>query len=251
MPLPLDAPVNAWIFLSLSGLVGFVFADLFLFNAYGTVGPRVAMLFMALSPPMTAGIAYLFLGELMGPKGYLGMALVISGIILTILGKSGFNLFRKDHTGPKPGIKITREEKQGYVYAFLSSLGQSVGMSLTKIGVAGYDPVSGTQIRVLTAIIGFGIVSLVMHRGKNIITALKSVSGLKYTAIGAVFGPFLGVTLSLFAIQRTNAGIVSTFVGLTPVLILAPEIIFQKKKVKPLEIMGAIVAVGGSIIFFL
>ena len=240
MPLPLDAPRNALIFLPVSGLVGFVIADIFLFSAYATVGPRVAMLFMALSPPMTAGIAYFFLDESLGPKGLLGMGLVIAGIIMAIFGKSGFNVF-----------KIARDDRRGYVFAFLYSLGQSAGLSLTKLGVAGYDPVSGTQIRTLTAIIGFGLASLVLHRGQNIKNALKNTVGLKFTAIGSIFGPFLGVTLSLFAVQRTSAGIVSTITGLTPVLILLPEIVFLKKKVKPLEIAGALVAVCGTAVFFL
>lgn len=240
MPLPLDAPKNTVIFLSLSGLVGFVIADNFLLSAYSTVGPRVAMLFMALSPFMTGGIAYIFLGEKIGPKGLFGMVLVIAGIIITVFGKNGFAIF-----------KIAREDRRGYIFAFCSSLGQSVGMSLTKIGVAGYNPVSGTQIRTFTAIVGFGLISLFLHRGQNIRKAMKNPASLKYIAIGSVFGSFIGVVLILFAMQSTSAGIVSTLIGLTPVLILVPDIFVLKKKVKALEIAGAIIAVCGTVVFFL
>ena len=241
MPLPLDATGRTWVFLLLSGIVGFVIGDTFLFTAYNTVGPRVGMLFMALSPPMTAGIAYLFLGESIGQRGFLGMSLVICGIIMTIFGKQNSLAF----------FKMARDDKRGYVCAFMSSLGGSISMNLTKTGVSGYDAVSGTQIRILAAIIGFGLMSLFVDRGSSIRRAVKNLEGIKYTSIGAVFGPFLGVAFSLYAVQRISAGIVSTLIGLTPVLILVPEMLFYRKKVRFLEIAGAFIAVCGTAVFFL
>jgi drug/metabolite transporter (DMT)-like permease len=251
MPLPLDAPPKAWIFVSLSGLFGFVIAVFFLFSAYRTIGPRITMLFMALSPPITAGIAYFFLGEAIGSRGFLGMSLVIIGICTTIFGRmsgtqapkaSFFSLIKKE--------SINKEDRKGYLFAFLASVGQSIGMNLTKIGIRDYDPVSGTQIRSLVAILGFAIAAIVIDRG-CISKAIKNVEGLKFMAIGAVFGPFLGSTLTLFALKRVSAGIVSSIIGLTPVLIIVPELLFLKKKIKPLEIIGAVIAVCGTSVFFL
>jgi drug/metabolite transporter (DMT)-like permease len=241
MPLPFDAPQVVWVYLSLSGVVGFVITDIFLFSAYGTVGPRITMLFTALSPAMTAGIAWLFLGETPGQRGVLGMALVIAGILMAVFGRlNGFEF-----------SKISREDRLGYVFALVATLGQSIGIILTKIGVEGYDPVSGTQIRVFTAIIGFAIVSLFFHGGKNITKALKDFEGLLHTSIGAVFGPYLGVTLSLFAVQRVSAGVASTLIGLSPVLIIVPELLIFKKKIRALEIAGTVIAVAGTTIFFI
>ena len=261
MPLPLDAPRNAWVYLSLSGIVGFVITDSFLFSAYDTVGPRITMLFTSLSPAMTAGIAWLFLGETIGQRGLLGMALVIAGILMAVFGRltgpENFPLekspLEKFPLGKSPSeiSRISKEDKRGYVFAIIATLGQSIGIILTKIGVEGYDAVSGTQIRVFTAIIGFGLVSLFLNGGKNITKALKDPAGLKHTSIGAIFGPFLGVTLSLFAVQRVSAGVASTLIGLSPVLIIVPELLVFRKKIRPLEISGAVVAVAGTTIFFI
>src|SRR5512133_465635 len=65
MFLPLDATPHAWIWLSLSGLIGLVLGDYFLFKAYNVLSSRIAMLFMTLVPPMTAFIGWLLLGETM------------------------------------------------------------------------------------------------------------------------------------------------------------------------------------------
>jgi len=246
MPLPTDAPVNAWIFLSLSGLVGFVITDIFLLGAYDAIGSRITMLFMALSPPITAGIAWLFFGESPGWMGFLGMALVMAGIIMAVIGRlNGQEKVQFRFS------KIRREDRLGYLFAFLAAFGQSTGIILTKIGVEGYDAVSGTQIRVLTAIVGFAVVSLIYHGGKNLTRAVKSIEGLKHAALGGIFGPFLGVTMSLFAVQRVSAGVVSALIGLSPVLIIVPDILVFKKKIKPLEIAGAVIAAAGTTIFFL
>ena len=241
MPVPLDATPRTIVYLSLSGVVGFVIADMFLFTAYSTVGPRIAMLFMALSPPLTAGAAYVFLGERMGSRGMFGMILVITGIFMTVFGRHGKISFSE----------IKKEDRRGYGFALIAPICQSIGMVLTKTGLGNYDPVSGTQIRAFTAIIGFGIVSLIYNRGKSLVSALKNTEGLKFTAIGAFFGPFFGVTLSLFALQRINAGIVSTLIGLTPILIIIPELFILKRKIKLMEIAGAFIAVAGTAIFFL
>jgi len=147
--------------------------------------------------------------------------------------------------------KMSREDRRGYLFAFLASVGQSIGMVFTKRGIGDYDPFSGTQIRVMVAIVGFGLVSLIAERGRNLKAALKDKEGLKSTLGGAIVGPFLGVTLSLFAAQRTQAGIVSTLIGLSPVMIIVPAILIYKQKVKPLEVIGAVVAVAGSAVFFL
>ena len=241
MPLPLDAPREAWIFSSLSGLIGFVISDIFLFTAYKTIGSRITLLFLALSPPVTAALGFLFLGEDIGPRGLLGMTLVVIGITAAVLG-------RRD---ARSAGTMSREDKRGYLFAFLSSIGQSVGMIFTKKGIGSYDPISGTQIRVIVAIIGFGIASLIFEKGRNLKAAFKDIEGLKPTFFGAIFGPFLGVALSLYATQRTHAGIVSTLIGLSPVMIIIPSIFIFKQKVRPLEIGGAVLAVAGSAVFFM
>jgi len=241
MPLPLDAPPHAVIFLTLSGIIGFVVTDMFLFSAYGTIGPRITMLIVALSPPVTAGIAYFVFGERIGSMGALGMALVIIGICMTVFGKQNSVSISK----------INKVDMRGYIFAFIASVGQSIGMILTKAGLGDYDPVSGTQIREIAAIIGFALVALVYDRGKGLKTAARDFGGMKFTAAGAVFGPYIGVVLSLYAIQRISAGIVSTLIGLTPVIIILPEMLIFWKKIKFLEIAGAVVAVVGTAVFFL
>ena len=249
MPLPLDAPREAWIYLPISGLIGFVVADYFLFNAYILIGSRLTILFQPLTPLFAALLGFLILGERMRTAGLAGMALVVAGILVVVVSRnSGGEPRAKGERRPRP----TGAAAKGLVFAFASAFFQAVGLIFSKLGLGGYDAISGTQIRVGTAILGFALQALIFGRARELwVEAPRDRGAMKSTAVGSVFGPFVGVTLSLIALQGTSAGAASTLMGLTPVLIIPPAILVLKQKVKPLEVVGACVAVAGAALFFL
>jgi drug/metabolite transporter (DMT)-like permease len=247
MPLPLDATPSTWLWLSLSSLVGFVIADYFLFNAYILIGSRLTVLFQPLSPLFAALLGFLLLGERMRPAALIGMALVVSGILVVVMSRSRDAAKPGGRTRPSPAVL------KGLLFAFLSAFFNALGLIFSKMGLAGgYNAIAGTEIRVMTAILGFGLQALLFGQAKAVfVDAPKDRSAFKVTAIGAVFGPFLGVALSLFAVQHTSAGAASTLMSLTPVLIIPPAILVLKQKVHALEVAGALVAVSGAALFFL
>ena len=53
------------------------------------------------------------------------------------------------------------------------------------------------------------------------------------------------------AVQYARAGIASTLMALTPVLILFPYALIYKQKITPKEILGVIVSMTGVALFFL
>ena len=73
-----------WFWLTLSGIVGFVLGDLFLFRAFILIGARISMLIMALVPPITALIGWITLGETLTGMEFLGMGITLLGIVLVI-----------------------------------------------------------------------------------------------------------------------------------------------------------------------
>ena len=81
--------------------------------------------------------------------------------------------------------------------------------------------------------------------------AVHDRKGLTYALFLTFFGPFLGVSLSLMAVQYTDAGIASTLMALTPVLIILPYAILYKQKVRFKEIVGVTVSMIGVAMFFL
>lgn len=243
MPFPLDAPARIWFYLAISGLIGFVISDFFLFNAYILVGSRIAIVFQSLTPLFTALFALVFLGERMLPSQLLGMLVVITGILIVVSSRR-----RKPNLESAPQA----ESAKGYIYSLLASIFQAAGLIFSKIGVQDYDVISGSQIRIVAAIVGLAVQALILGQGVKIFKEVpKERLAFKNIAIGAIFGPFLGVSFSLLAVRYTQAGTASTLMALTPVLIIPPTIFILKQKVRLREFIGAAVAVGGAALFFL
>lgn len=244
---PTDATFHAWIWLSLSGVIGFVLGDLFLFQAFVVIGARISMLLMALVPPFTAIIGFLLMGEVLDYIDILGMAMVVSGISLVVLKRGE----RKEKIDKKRRpLKLTLPIS-GLFLAIGGALGQAAGLVLSKFGMRDYDAFSATQIRVLSGIAGFVLLFFFLKRWNKVFLALKNKQGMIHMSIGAFFGPFLGVAFSLLAVQYTKAGIASTIMAIVPVLIIPPSVLIYKEKITIKEIIGAIISVLGVSLLFL
>lgn len=237
---PVDATSNNWIWLSISGFIGFFLGDMFLFQAYVEIGSRISSLIMAASPPLAALLGYIFLKERLRPISLLGMTITIIGIAIVILSKD---------TDEKK-IKVNYSFK-GLLYAFLGAFGQSLGLILSKVGMGDYNPLAATQIRIITGFISFTVIFIVLKKFGELKIAIKDKQAMKTIAIGSFFGPFIGVTLSLLSLQYTSAGISSTITSITPVTIIPFSIMIFKEKIKPKEVLGAIVSVLGVGLLFL
>jgi drug/metabolite transporter (DMT)-like permease len=238
--LPTDATAHNWLWLSLSGLVGFTIGDLCLFRALVVVGSRVSTLLMALVPPVTAAIGWAFLDEIPAPLKLGGMALTLTGIVIVVLERT------PDTSGARRMLPAG-----GLLLGIGGALGQAVGLVLSKHGMGSYDAFAATQIRIIAGIAGFSVIFLFIGWWPKVIAAVRDAHAMKGTALGAFFGPFLGVSLSLIAVKHTQAGIAATLMALAPVLILVPTVLVQKQRVSARAVIGAVLAVAGSAILFL
>src|SRR5680860_210818 len=243
---PTDATLYQWKWLALSGLIGFVIGDLLLFQAFVVVGARISMLMMALAPPFAALIGWWILDEVLAPMSWLGMAITMCGIVIVILKRE-----KTEENGKMVNKIKSNHSVTGILLALGGALGQAAGLVISKKGMGEYDAFSASQIRVLTGVIGFTILFFFMRRWPKVWEALHHKPAMKRITLGAFFGPFLGVSFSLLAVQHTQAGIAATLMAISPVLIIAPAIIIFKEKVNWKEILGAVITVIGIMLFFL
>jgi drug/metabolite transporter (DMT)-like permease len=240
VPLPFDATVHNWVWLSISGVIGFTIGDLLLFKGFILIGSRISMLMMALVPPFTALIGWAVMGETLSPANLLGMGLVVGGISFVILDRS------PNHRQ----VKFSRPLR-GILAALGGAAGQAVGLVLSKFGMADYNAFAATQIRIIAGTAGFCVVVSVMGLWPRVATALHDKKAMGTMSLGSFFGPFLGVSFSLLAVKYTATGVAATIMAIVPVLIIAPSVVLFKEKVTPREIAGAVVAVAGVAVLFL
>ena len=137
--------LSSWqyINLAISGSIGFVFGDTFLFKAYQHVGARIGMLLMSLSPVMSAVLAFYFLNELISFWGIIGMMVTIGGIIMVVAERS-----------EKPSVKY-RISKIGIFYGLMGALGQAVGLIFAKeaFNIGEINGFVATIVRIVSAVV--------------------------------------------------------------------------------------------------
>ncbi len=236
---PTDAPAHAWIWLSLSGFVGFTIGDLCLFRAFVLIGARISMLLMALVPLFTALISWLIMNEQLDDRDLLGMALTVGGVIWVVMERR-----TDDKLEPEKSKWI------GVLLGLGGAIGQAVGLVLSKFGMQDYDVIASNQIRVIAGTIGFLVLFIFIGWWPKVMVGVKNKSAMVGTGVGAVFGPFLGVSLSLVAVRYTQTGVAATIMALVPVMIIVPSILIFKERVTLRAIAGAVIAVFGSSLLF-
>ena len=254
-PIPLYADGATYFWLALSGLVGYVFGDMCLFSCYVLIGSKFGQILMTLAPPVAGIAGWLMLGEKLSWHSWLAMLVTLTGIAICILGRGGAT--------HKLEIKLPWK---GVLLGIGAGIGQGVGLVLSKIGLENYAaalpddvsrgvtfmmPFAGTLIRAVTGFLGFFLILAIMGKASQLRTAVNDRQGMKFAVLTTFFGPFLGVSLSLMAVQYANAGVASPLMALTPVLIIVPYSIINHQKISPKEILGAIITVTGAALFFL
>ncbi len=238
--IPFNVAPERWFWFGLSGIVGLVIGDIFLFQSFVLVGPRIAMLMMSLAPIIAALQAWAFLGESLRSGQVLGILITLMGIMWVVVDGKKMNGGARDY-------------KRGIIFGLGAAVGQASGLVLAKKGFGGdFSPISANLIRMLSAMIVLWLLTLLQRQIKSTFQTLnKDKKGVLLAGTGAFFGPFLGVTLSLFAIQHIEVGVASTLTSLPPIFLLPISYFFFKEKFGWGSIAGTFLAMAGVALLFL
>lgn len=251
-PLPAGVPAEACGWMLLSGLVGYVIGDYCLFQCYILIGSRFGQLFMTLAPLSAALMAWITLGQQMKPMSIVAMLVTLFGIGISVLGRGNHHMV---------SLKLPLN---GVLFAIGAAMCQGIGLVLSKIGMDHYDvaamtkagvsewliPFSANFYRCIAGIIGFTILLYFRNGIGHLREAMHDRKGLTVAIATTIFGPFVGVGFSLMAVQYTAAGIASTLMAMTPIIILLPSYWLFHEKITWKAVLGAFISVIGVSLFF-
>ena len=250
-PLPAHASNEAYMWMMLSGLVGYVIGDFCLFQCYIIIGSKFGQLFMTLAPITAAVMAWLTLGQQLRPTAMLAMLVTLAGISISVLGRGD---------GHKLSLKLPLA---GVLFAIGAAVCQGVGLVLSKIGMNHYEaslttdlagwmlPFHANFFRCIAGTIGFTLLMAVREGFAPLSKGVRDRKGVTTALLTTIFGPFVGVGASLLAVQYTAAGIASTLMALTPIIIILPAWWLFKQPITAKSLLGALISVIGVSLFFL
>lgn len=245
-PIPYDAEPYRWGWLALSGIIGFVIGDALLFQAFVMIGARLSMLLMALAPVFSVILGWMILNEKLSSQELLGIAMAVGGVAWVITDRPAANGFKPDSTRPRTYL-------YGILFGIGGALGQASGLIASKKGLDGDFPaLSGNLIRLITStLVIWGFTIAIGQARNNFARLYQTPKALQWITLGAVAGPFIGVWLSLYAVQKAPVGIASTLMALTPVILLPIGYYLFKEQVGMRAIVGTLLAVVGTAVIFL
>lgn len=228
----------------LSGFIGLTLGDYFAFQAFKILGNRRTSLFSCFAPAAALVTGMLVLHEHISGIGILGMSISVAGIILLTSSRQEKAAVQNEGHGAF---------WKGVWMALLGAIGQGVGLVCAKKGfmVSGdvLSPVHATWIRMFVATICVYIIGLFKV---NIWEEWKFITfhptNRKYVFTGTLFGPIIGVSLSLLAASNMPAGMTQTILSLLPVSVLIASAIFYKEPINARSVWAVLIALAGVFI---
>ena len=236
--------VNFLTAIILSGFIGVFLGDTLLFIALKTIGPRRNNILFALAAPFTVILNIFVLKQQMSIEEIIGCFLVFIGVIVAIIyGTSKNNLHRWE--------KIEGSINIGIIVGILAALCQAVGIIIMKpILDLGADPIASAAIRTGISAILLSLTFLLPQEIFKNKTKIN-IYLMFQIIISGFLGMAFGMSLLLIALQKGDAGIVSTLSSTSPIMVLF-LIWFLTKKIPILGAwIGSFIAIIGSAFIFM
>lgn len=245
LPWPWELGTRALAFLSLSGIIGYT-GDLFAFTALVRIGPRLTTLLYAGWPVTAAAMGWAFLGETPAPRILVGMLLVTTSVIWAASART-----LRGATGT-PGAHPSLTWKDARL--MLAAVGaQAAGFILAKVGMepdgasgTGAPPLAAGFARLLAAAAVTIAFDLGRGRGTEILAAIRGSRGAVLAiAAATLFGPVIGVSLSLVAARHAPAAIAAPLMATNTLWIIPVSSLLYGERITERAVFGAAGTVAG------
>jgi drug/metabolite transporter (DMT)-like permease len=189
-------------------------------------------------------MGWLFLDELLTRSQLAGILITVSGIIWVVLDRRG----RQQSSAASPQRYLL-----GLIFGFLAATGQAAGLVTAKFGLTGDFPaLSGTLIRMVAAALVLWVFAILQRQVRATVRRLQgNPRAFGQIAAGAFFGPTIGVTLSLVAVQRIPVGIAATLSSLPPIFLIPVAYFLLGERFGWSAIFGTLLAISGVAILFI
>ncbi len=238
----------AWIWLGISGIIGLTIGDYFAFEMYAILGARLGSVLNTFAPAAALILGWGLLKESISWIGIIGIFITIIGVNFISLGKRERN---------RVPLEQQRRVKIGVIFGILSALCQGAGLVLAKKGMimetqmnSPINPFHATFIRLSIATASLFLLTFIQRKTKETLAPIfkNTNDGIKYAVAGTIFGPTLGVSLSLFTVAILEPSVAQTIFSLVPAFALFISRILLKEKISSQSLLGVTIAMSGVII---
>ncbi len=238
---PVDMPQRVFLWITLSGFIGFFLCDMCLFRAYVLAGGRRSILMLALAP-VFAALLDVMIGQPPTYQMVIGMLITVIGVVWVITGRQAAN--ETTHS--------LRDIRRGAILGLAAAAFQAAGALTANIALGNsdthYDPIATTQVRAAAGALSFVLLILLTGRGKTVVDGLKDTKAVVMLSVGCVFGPVIGVALFMASLSRVQPSVTQTILATMPIIMLPIAYFIRKERIHWQAALGTVTAVAGVVV---
>ena len=220
--------------LALSGVLGILIADGLFLESLRRLGSGISAVVSTIYTPTVFIIAFILFRESINPQSYMGGALVLGGITISVF--------------QPPNAVKKRDLYVGILFGIMANI-------LTAYSVLIIKPIMKNNSVVYVALYRFSVgfffgilINLLKGGIKPVVQKFKQGLTNRYVVLGAILGTYLSVIFWLAGYKYTLAGRAAIYNQLSTVFIIILARIFLKEPMTSNKVIGVSLAIFGAII---
>ena len=221
-----------WI-IFISGFFGIMLADLFYLRALQLIGASLTGITGSLYSPFVVALSLLFLGESLMLWQYIGMILVLLGVVLV-----GYR---------KKSLTIEHPPIRGFIYAALA-------VFFTALGIVMIKPISNDLpffwiilIRSFGGYLTMVMYGLILKKSQSVFHVIKAKGGM-WLIVGAFIGQYVSMMVWVAGYKYTSASIASILNETASIFILILSWLMLGEKLTNRKLVGVMITVSGVVL---
>lgn len=232
-PLLPKASGQDYFLISLSGILGIALSDTFFFQCLNLLGASLTAVIDCLYSPFVILFSFLFLGERLSPRQLLGVAFILSALILVSMSK-------------ERGLPPRKNLLLGIGLGTLAMVTLAASIVMIKPLLAHSGVLWATLWR-MAAAGAVLLVFLVFHsRRRMILGALAVPSNWRSMVPGTLLGAYISLVAWIAGMKYTLASIAAPLNQLNSIFIFVFAALFLKEKVTGAKLAAVALATLGA-----
>jgi drug/metabolite transporter (DMT)-like permease len=222
----------------LSGFIGIAVGDTLYFRALNRVGASRVAVAQTLYSPFVIGLSMVWLGERLGLVQWVGVVLVLAGILLVTFQRAA----SREHA---------RLDRLGIATAVLSVFMMAVGIVIAKPLLERHDFLWVVLLRILGGLVGMFAVVLWRRNARALLHAYRRVRHWPQVIAGGLMGTYVSMMLWLAGYKYTQASIAAILNELAAVFIVILAVWLLREPLRLRQAVGMSAAMGGVLLVLL
>jgi drug/metabolite transporter (DMT)-like permease len=230
-----DASPRDVLILVASGIIAIATSDTLFHMSLNAVGAGISAIIDSLYAPLTVLLATFLLGERLAPGQLVGMALVITGVLVAAQHE------------PPAGV-APRQLVLGVVWGVLAMVALALGIVIAKPVLDRAPLLWATAVRQVGCLAVMLPIALLSPRRRELLRAFRPSRGWRFSLPGTVLGSYLALIFWIAGMKYTKVGIAAILNQSSTIYVLLLAAIFLKEPLTGRKIAALAIALVGIVL---